>query len=157
MKKALTFFYIFGGFVSASFADYTGYLSPISLPGGTAQTHNAIATCTYYDCTFGYSGSSSYDVSYTTTGSGTSSLTLNAILPTNAPNTAQKTIKFYMNTATINPNSKLVLNNFNSILLEKAMNINNASLAFNADTTSTTSSFQINPPQLALRLQTTPP
>ena len=140
VKKALSFFIFFGIFVNGVYAvDYTGNLpSNITLAGGTSQTSKATAICNKNDCTFG-SGS----FSYTTSGSGVSNLILNATLPTSVPSSAETTIKFYVNSATINPNSNLILNNFNSILLENTIRINNASLTFNADTTSTTSSFQI--------------
>lgn len=147
IKKNFVFFVAFLGiFTSALKADYTGIIKPssITLAGGVTQTHNAIADCNRYDCTFGYQNDKGVDFTYATSGSGKSSLTLNAILPQNPPSTAEKTIKFYMNNTTIKPNSNLTLNNFNSILLEKTMSIDNASLIFNANTSSTSSIFQMN-------------
>lgn len=147
IKRNFVFFVAFLGiFTSALKADYTGIIKPssITLAGGVTQTHNAIADCNRYDCTFGYQNDKGVDFTYATNGSGKSSLTLNAILPQNPPSTAEKTIKFYMNNTTIKPNSNLTLNNFNSILLEKTMSIDNASLIFNANTSSTSSIFQMN-------------
>ena len=147
IKRNFVFFVAFLGiFTSALKADYTGIIKPssITLAGGVTQTHNAIADCNRYDCTFGYQNDKGVDFTYATSGSGKSSLTLNAILPQNPPSTAEKTIKFYMNNTTIKPNSNLTLNNFNSILLEKTMSIDNASLIFNANTSSTSSIFQMN-------------
>ncbi len=147
IKRNFVFFVAFLGiFTSALQADYTGIIKPssITLAGGVTQTHNAIADCNRYDCTFGYQNDKGVDFTYATSGSGKSSLTLNAILPQNPPSTAEKTIKFYMNNTTIKPNSNLTLNNFNSILLEKTMSIDNASLIFNANTSSTSSIFQMN-------------
>lgn len=147
IKRNFVFFVAFLGiFTSALKADYTGIIKPssITLAGGVTQTHNAIADCNRYDCTFGYQNDKGVDFTYATSGSGKSSLTLNAILPQNPPSTAEKTIKFYMNNTTIKPNSNLTLNNFNSILLEKTMSIDDASLIFNANTSSTSSIFQMN-------------
>lgn len=147
IKKNFVFFVAFLGiFTSALQADYTGIIKPssITLAGGVTQTHNAIADCNRYDCTFGYQNDKGVDFTYATSGSGKSSLTLNAILPQNPPSTAEKTIKFYMNNTTIKPNSNLTLNNFNSILLERTMSIDNATLIFNANTSSTSSIFQMN-------------
>lgn len=147
IKRNFVFFVAFLGiFTSALKADYTGIIKPssITLAGGVTQTHNAIADCNRYDCTFGYQNDKGVDFTYATSGSGKSSLTLNAILPQNPPSTAEKTIKFYMNNTTIKPNSNLTLNNFNSILLERTMSIDNASLIFNANTSSTSSIFQMN-------------
>lgn len=145
IKRNFVFFVAFLGiFTSALQADYTAVLHSLTLSGGVTQTHNAIADCNRYDCTFGYQNDKGVDFTYATSGSGKSSLTLNAILPQNPPSTAEKTIKFYMNNTTIKPNSNLTLNNFNSILLERTMSIDNASLIFNANTSSTSSIFQMN-------------
>lgn len=145
IKRNFVFFVAFLGiFTSALKADYTAVLRSLTLSGGVTQTHNAIADCNRYDCTFGYQNDKGVDFTYATSGSGKSSLTLNAILPQNPPSTAEKTIKFYMNNTTIKPNSNLTLNNFNSILLERTMSIDNASLIFNANTSSTSSIFQMN-------------
>ncbi len=141
MKKAL-FLYII--FISALQADYTAILRSLTLAGGVTQTHNAIADCNRYDCTFGYQNDKGVDFTYATSGSGKSNLTLNAILPQNPPSTAEKTIKFYMNNTTIKPNSNLTLNNFNSILLERTMSIDNATLTFNGNSASNSTIFQMN-------------
>lgn len=145
IKRNFVFFVAFLGiFTSALKADYTAVLHSLTLSGGVTQTHNAIADCNRYDCTFGYQNDKGVDFTYATSGSGKSSLTLNAILPQIPPSTAEKTIKFYMNNTTIKPNSNLTLNNFNSILLERTMSIDNATLIFNANTSSTSSIFQMN-------------
>ena len=147
IKRNFVFFVAFLGiFTSALKADYTGIIKPssITLAGGVTQTHNAIADCNRYDCTFGYQNDKGVDFTYATSGSGKSSLTLNAILPQNPPSTAEKTIKFYMNNTTIKPNSNLTLNNFNSILLEKTMSIDNATLTFNGNSASNSTIFQMN-------------
>lgn len=145
IKRNFVFFVAFLGiFTSALKADYTAVLHSLTLAGGVTQTHNAIADCNRYDCTFGYQNDKGVDFTYATSGSGKSSLTLNAILPQNPPSTAEKTIKFYMNNTTIKPNSNLTLNNFNSILLEKTMSIDNATLTFNGNSASNSTIFQMN-------------
>ena len=49
-----------------------------------------------------------------------------------------------MNNTTINPNSNLILNNFNSILLEYTMSITNATLTFNGNSASNSTIFQMS-------------
>lgn len=145
IKRNFVFFVAFLGiFTSALKADYTAVLHSLTLAGGVTQTHNAIADCNRYDCTFGYQNDKGVDFTYATSGSGKSNLTLNAILPQNPPSTAEKTIKFYMNNTTIKPNSNLTLNNFNSILLERTMSIDNATLTFNGNSASNSTIFQMN-------------
>ena len=130
-------------YVNMAYADYTGRLpNSITLNGGDSQPHNAIASCTTWDCTFGYiNGGGGYDFNYYTNGNANSTLTLNATLPQNPPAGAQKSIKFYIGNATLNQHSNLILNNFESVLLQSSLNLNNAKLSFN--TTSATSTFQI--------------
>ncbi len=140
IKRNFVFFVAFLGiFTSALKADYTGTLPPsITLAGGKSETHKAIADCSsVWECTFGYKPpGGGYDFTYSTSGSGSSTLTLNLTLPPN-PNSQKTTTPFYMNNTTINPNSNLVLNGFNSILLEYKMSITNASLTFNSANSTT--------------------
>lgn len=135
-----------GIFTSALQADYTGTLpSSITLAGGKSETHKAIADCSStWECTFGYKPpGGGYDFTYSTSGNGSSTLTLNLTLPPN-PNSQKTTTPFYMNNTTINPNSNLVLNNFNSILLEYTMSITNATLTFNGNSASNSTIFQMS-------------
>ena len=135
-----------GIFTSALKADYTGTLpSSITLAGGKSETHKAIADCSStWECTFGYKPpGGGYDFTYSTSGNGSSTLTLNLTLPPN-PNSQKTTTPFYMNNTTINPNSNLVLNNFNSILLEYTMSITNATLTFNGNSASNSTIFQMS-------------
>lgn len=130
---------------SAVYADYTNRLPSITLAGGDNQTHKAIADCSsVWQCTFGYRPpSGGYDFTYTTNGNVDSTLTLNVVVPPNS-SVQDKTIPFYINNATINPRSNLILNDFDSILLESKMSIDNASLTFNANKAGNTTNFQIN-------------
>ena len=147
IKRNFVFFVAFLGiFTSALKADYTGTLPPsITLAGGKSETHKAIADCSSkWECTFGYKPpGGGYDFTYSTSGSGSSTLTLNLTLPPN-PNSQKTTTPFYMNNTTINPNSNLVLNNFNSILLEYTMSITNATLTFNGNSASNSTIFQMS-------------
>ena len=147
IKKNFVFFVAFLGiFTSALKADYTGTLpSSITLAGGKSETHKAIADCSStWECTFGYKPpGGGYDFTYSTSGNGSSTLTLNLTLPPN-PNSQKTTTPFYMNNTTINPNSNLVLNNFNSILLEYTMSITNATLTFNGNSASNSTIFQMS-------------
>lgn len=140
IKRNFVFFVAFLGiFTSALKADYTGTLPPsITLAGGKSETYKAIADCSStWECTFGYKPpGGGYDFTYSTSGNGSSTLTLNLTLPPN-PNSQKTTTPFYMNNTTINPNSNLVLNGFNSILLEYKMSITNASLTFNGANSTT--------------------
>lgn len=147
IKRNFVFFVAFLGiFTSALKADYTGTLpSSITLAGGKSETHKAIADCSStWECTFGYKPpGGGYDFTYSTSGNGSSTLTLNLTLPPN-PNSQKTTTPFYMNNTTINPNSNLVLNNFNSILLEYTMSITNATLTFNGNSASNSTIFQMS-------------
>ena len=147
IKRNFVFFVAFLGiFTSALKADYTGTLpSSITLAGGKSETHKAIADCSStWECTFGYKPpGGGYDFTYSTSGNGSSTLTLNLTLPPN-PNSQKTTTPFYMNYTTINPNSNLVLNNFNSILLEYTMSITNATLTFNGNSASNSTIFQMS-------------
>lgn len=147
IKKNFVFFVAFLGiFTSALKADYTGTLpSSITLAGGKSETHKAIADCSStWECTFGYKPpGGGYDFTYSTSGNGSSTLTLNLTLPPN-PNSQKTTTPFYMNNTTINPNSNLILNNFNSILLEYTMSITNATLTFNGNSASNSTIFQMS-------------
>ena len=147
IKRNFVFFVAFLGiFTSALKADYTGILpSSITLAGGKSETHKAIADCSStWECTFGYKPpGGGYDFTYSTSGNGSSTLTLNLTLPPN-PNSQKTTTPFYMNNTTINPNSNLVLNNFNSILLEYTMSITNATLTFNGNSASNSTIFQMS-------------
>lgn len=147
IKRNFVFFVAFLGiFTSALKADYTGTLPPsITLAGGKSETHKAIADCSsVWECTFGYKPpGGGYDFTYSTSGNGSSTLTLNLTLPPN-PNSQKTTTPFYMNNTTINPNSNLVLNNFNSILLEYTMSITNATLTFNGNSASNSTIFQMS-------------
>ncbi len=147
IKRNFVFFVAFLGiFTSALQADYTGTLpSSITLAGGKSETHKAIADCSStWECTFGYKPpGGGYDFTYSTSGNGSSTLTLNLTLPPN-PNSQKTTTPFYMNNTTINPNSNLVLNNFNSILLEYTMSITNATLTFNGNSASNSTIFQMS-------------
>lgn len=147
IKRNFVFFVAFLGiFTSALKADYTGTLpSSITLAGGKSETHKAIADCSStWECTFGYKPpGGGYDFTYSTSGNGSSTLTLNLTLPPN-PNSQKTTTPFYMNNTTINPNSNLILNNFNSILLEYTMSITNATLTFNGNSASNSTIFQMS-------------
>lgn len=147
IKRNFVFFVAFLGiFTSALKADYTRNLpSSITLAGGKSETHKAIADCSStWECTFGYKPpGGGYDFTYSTSGNGSSTLTLNLTLPPN-PNSQKTTTPFYMNNTTINPNSNLVLNNFNSILLEYTMSITNATLTFNGNSASNSTIFQMS-------------
>ncbi len=147
IKKNFVFFVAFLGiFTSALKADYTGILPPsITLAGGKSETHKAIADCSStWECTFGYKPpGGGYDFTYSTSGNGSSTLMLNLTLPPN-PNSQKTTTPFYMNNTTINPNSNLILNNFNSILLEYTMSITNATLTFNGNSASNSTIFQMS-------------
>lgn len=147
IKRNFLFLIIFLGFFTNTLkADYTGILpSSITLAGGKSETHKAIADCSSkWECTFGYKPpGGGYDFTYSTSGSGSSTLTLNLTLPPN-PNSQKTTTPFYMNNTTINPNSNLVLNNFNSILLEYTMSITNATLTFNGNSASNSTIFQMS-------------
>lgn len=147
IKRNFLFLIIFLGFFTNTLkADYTGTLpSSITLAGGKSETHKAIADCSSkWECTFGYKPpGGGYDFTYSTSGSGSSTLTLNLTLPPN-PNSQKTTTPFYMNNTTINPNSNLVLNNFNSILLEYTMSITNATLTFNGNSASNSTIFQMS-------------
>ncbi len=139
-KFSFFFIALFGIFVNFAFAvDYTDRLpSTITLVGGTSQTSKAIANCSsYWECVFGQGANVGYDFTYSTSGNGASTLTLHWTLPQN-PTSQKTTTPFYMGNTTINPNSNLVINGFSSILLEYKMSLNNSSLTFNADTTTTT-------------------
>ena len=136
MKKALFLCIIF---ISVLSAQYTNRLpTTLTLKAGENKTEDAIADCSsVWECTFGYKPpGGGYDFTYSTSGNGSSTLTLNLTLPPN-PNSQKTTTPFYMNNTTINPNSNLVLNGFNSILLEYKMSITNASLTFNGANSTT--------------------
>ena len=126
-------------FISVLSAQYTNRLpTTLTLKAGENKTEDAIADCSsVWECTFGYKPpGGGYDFTYSTSGNGSSTLTLNLTLPPN-PNSQKTTTPFYMNNTTINPNSNLVLNGFNSILLEYKMSITNASLTFNGANSTT--------------------
>ena len=121
--------------------DYRGKLpSSLNLPANTMRTDTAIADCSYFQCTFNYDGPS---FTYSTS-TGSSNLTIQSTLPNPLPPgspSRTNNIDFYMQNATINPNSNLILNGFHTIILEGAMTLNSSSLIF---TSNTSGSFQIN-------------
>lgn len=123
-----------------AYADYVGRLpSNITMQGGTQSIQNAIANCqSTWQCTFNC-GVNSF--SYSTMGNTQSSLTLNATLPPN-PVSQRTNTPFYVNNASLNPHSKLILNGFDSLLLDNTMYLNNASLEFNTNISG--SSFEID-------------
>lgn len=121
--------------------DYRGKLhSSLNLPANTMRTDTAIADCSYFQCTFNYDGPS---FTYSTS-TGSSNLTIQSTLPNPLPPgslSRTNNIDFYMQNATINPNSNLSLNGFHTIILEGTMTLNSSSLIF---TSNTSGSFQIN-------------
>ena len=98
--------------------DYRGKLpSSLNLPANTMRTDTAIADCSYFQCTFNYDGPS---FTYSTS-TGSSNLTIQSTLPNPLPPgspSRTNNIDFYMQNATINPNSNLILNGFHTIILE---------------------------------------
>ena len=133
MKKAL-FLYIF--FISVLSAQYTNRLpATLTLKAGENKTEDAIADCTSpWECIFNANkNSNGYSFTYNTTGATTSTLTLNAKLPQN-PQSKNTNIPFYASTLTVNKNSTLVLNNFESLSIQNALNINGGSLRYSHTT-----------------------
>lgn len=133
MKKAL-FLYIF--FMSALSAQYTNRLpTTLTLNAGENKTEDAIADCTSpWECIFNADkNSNGYSFTYNTTGATTSTLTLNAKLPQN-PQSKNTNIPFYASTLTVNKNSTLVLNGFESLSIQNALNINGGSLRYSHTT-----------------------
>lgn len=133
MKKAL-FLYII--FISVLSAQYTNRLPPtLTLNAGENKTEDAIADCTSpWECIFNADkNSNGYSFTYNTTGATTSTLTLNAKLPQN-PQSKNTNIPFYASTLTVNKNSTLVLNGFESLSIQNALNINGGSLRYSHTT-----------------------
>ena len=135
IKRNFVFFVAFLGiFTSALKAvDYTAHLpSTIELSGGTSQTSNAIAECNHNGCTFGYNQASDswYNFTYKTKGNEDSTLILNAQLP---PNPTKQEVPFFVSTLTIEPQSNLVLNGFESLSVN-AIKINSGSLSYSHNT-----------------------
>ena len=133
MKKAL-FLYII--FISVLSAQYTNRLpATLTLKAGDNKTEDAIADCTSpWECIFNADkNSNGYSFTYNTTGATTSTLTLNAKLPPN-PQSKDKNIPFYASTLTVNKNSTLVLNGFESLSIQNALNINGGSLRYSHNT-----------------------
>lgn len=114
--------------VNIAYADYVGRLpSYITLQGGGGEPHNAVMDCSsYWECIF---GGESQSFTYSTSGNGDSNLTLNATLPPN-PASQRKSKPFFIGTMTINPHSNLILQDFESFNLGKALHINGGSLSF---------------------------
>ena len=132
MKKALSFFIFFGIFVNGVYAvDYTGSLPPsLTLPSGTNENSKAIASCNSWDCIF---GNESGSFTYSTSGAGSSTLTLTATIPPNTTSVKTDT-PFYYSTLTINSGSNLVLSGFSSLTIGNSININGGSLSFSNNT-----------------------
>lgn len=133
MKKAL-FLCIF--FISALNAQYINRLpTTLTLKAGENKTEDAIADCTSpWECIFNADrNSNGYSFTYNTTGATTSTLTLNAKLPPN-PQSKNTNIPFYASTLTVNKNSTLVLNGFESLSIQNALNINGGSLRYSHTT-----------------------
>ena len=133
MKKAL-FLYII--FISVLSAQYTNKLpATLTLKAGENKTEDAIADCTSpWECIFNADkNSNGYSFTYNTTGATTSTLTLNAKLPQN-PQSKNTNIPFYASTLTVNKNSTLVLNGFESLSIQNALNINGGSLRYSHNT-----------------------
>lgn len=133
MKKAL-FLCIF--FISALNAQYINRLpATLTLKAGENKTEDAIADCSSpWECIFNADkNSNGYSFTYNTTGATTSTLTLNAKLPPN-PQSKNTNIPFYASTLTVNKNSTLVLNGFESLSIQNALNINGGSLRYSHTT-----------------------
>ena len=106
--------------------DYTGRLpSQITLQNGASQVSNATPTCVNMrGCSFNYNwatGAGGLDFSYSTANSGSSTLTLNAKMPIE---TYGQTSLFYFDNLTIGSNSKLIINNFYSFMVNKSITLN---------------------------------
>ena len=106
--------------------DYTGRLpSQITLQNGANQVSNATPTCVAMrGCSFNYNwatGAGGLDFSYSTANGGNSTLTLNALMPIE---TYGQTSLFYFDNLTIGSNSKLIVNNFYSFMVNKAIILN---------------------------------
>lgn len=106
--------------------DYTGKLpSQITLQNGANQVSNATPTCVAMrGCSFNYNwatGAGGLDFSYSTANGGNSTLTLNALMPIE---TYGQTSLFYFDNLTIGSNSKLIVNNFYSFMVNKAIILN---------------------------------
>lgn len=117
-------------------AQYTNRLPPtLTLNVGENKTEDAIADCTSpWECIFNADkNSNGYSFTYNTTGATTSTLTLNAKLPQN-PQSKNTNIPFYASTLTVNKNSTLVLNGFESLSIQNALNINGGSLRYSHTT-----------------------
>ena len=107
----------------------------LTLKAGENKTEDAIADCTSpWECIFNADkNSNGYSFTYSTTGATTSTLTLNAKLPQN-PQSKNTNIPFYASTLTVNKNSTLVLNGFESLSIQNALNINGGSLRYSHTT-----------------------
>nr|WP_317403151.1 hypothetical protein [uncultured Helicobacter sp.] len=106
--------------------DYTGRLpSQITLQNGASQVSNATPTCVNMrGCSFNYNwatGAGGLDFSYSTANGGNSTLTLNAKMPIE---TYGQTSLFYFDNLTIGSNSKLIINNFYSFMVNKSITLN---------------------------------
>ncbi|WP_233705524.1 autotransporter outer membrane beta-barrel domain-containing protein [Helicobacter cinaedi] len=106
--------------------DYTGRLpSQITLQNGVNQVSNAMPTCvSMRGCNFNYNwttGAGGLDFSYSTANGGSSTLTLNAQMPTQ---TYGQTSLFYFDNLNIGNNSKLIINNFYSLIVNKSITLN---------------------------------
>ncbi|CAM3282085.1 hypothetical protein [Helicobacter labetoulli] len=105
---------------------YTGKLpSQITLQNGASQVSNATPTCVNMrGCSFNYNwatGAGGLDFSYSTANGGNSTLTLNAKMPIE---TYGQTSLFYFDNLTIGSNSKLIINNFYSFMVNKSITLN---------------------------------
>lgn len=106
--------------------DYTGRLpSQITLANGANQVSNATPTCVAMrGCSFNYNwatGAGGLDFSYSTANGGSSTLTLNAQMPAQ---TYGQTSLFYFDNLNIGNNSKLIINNFYSLMVNKSIALN---------------------------------
>ena len=132
LEKALfAFVAFFGPFINAAYGDYQGSLPPsLTLPSGTNENSKAIASCNSWDCIF---GNESGSFTYSTSGAGSSTLTLTATIPPNTTSVKTDT-PFYYSTLTINSGSNLVLSGFSSLTIGNSININGGSLSFSNNT-----------------------
>lgn len=120
--------------ISSSLADYTGRLpNSITLNSGQNVTQKAIATCNHNGCYFNTNSSGTYGYAYTysTIGDSTSSLKLQATLPSSNPKNYDKML-FYMSDVGINPHSSLEMTDFYAALITGNLHIDNATLKFKA-------------------------
>ncbi|WP_147288662.1 MULTISPECIES: hypothetical protein [unclassified Helicobacter] len=117
---------------SGLYADFNVSLPTSYTLNGVSETQNAHADCTWLQCTFNPEDRRLSSFTLSNSGSTRAALTISLVAPTPSTPPQNSTVVFYINSMTLNPNTGLVVDGFDGVIMDSnsTWRLNNSSFSF---------------------------